>query len=146
VCLQTVLPSVVVSGDVEICGDVIADGQPTINGVEIPDRMLDVNSYPLLDIADVEDVSACLHVHADANDFGVTLSLAICPSARIGSGGDLTIFAGDEEWTFEPEYVYDDHGALVMGETVDVGLEIRNYKDDVIHLVEMSVWVTPGCP
>jgi hypothetical protein len=145
VCLQVDLPSVIVSGDVEICGDVIADGQPTISGVEIPDRILDVNSYPLLDIADVEDVPACLHVHADANDVRVTLSLAICPSARLGSDGELTIFVGDQEWTFAPEHVYDDDGALVIGETVDVGLDIRNDKDDVIHLVELSVWVTPDC-
>ena len=146
VCLEVELPGVIVTGVVELCGEVIADGQPTIAGVEIPDRMLDVNSYPLLDIADVEDVPACLHVQADANDVHVTLSMAICQPARLGSGGELTILAGDRAWTFAPEYVYDDDGALVMGEIVDVGLDIRNYKDDVIHLVEMAVWVTPGCP
>ena len=167
VCLQAELPAVIVSGDIEVCGEVLADrqapietpppaepgptmpptyGPPTIDGVQISDRMLDVNSYPLLDIADVEDVPACLHVHAAANDVWTTLSLAICPSARLGSDGELTIFVDDQEWTFSPEYVYDEQGALVVGETVSAGLDIRNYLDDVTHLIEMGVWVTPGCP
>lgn len=167
VCLQAELPAVIVSGDIEVCGEVLADrqapietpppaepgptmpptyGPPTIDGVEISDRMLDVNSYPLLDIADVDDVSACLHVHAATNDVWVTLSLAICASSRLGSNGDLTIFVGDQEWSFSPEYVYDEQGALVVGETVSAGLDIRNYLDDVTHLIEMGVWVTPGCP
>lgn len=166
-CLQVDVPGLTVTGFVEICGEVIAErlaplqtpappapgptmpptyGEPTIDGVQIPDPMLDINSYPLLEIADVEDVPACFHVQADPNDVSVVLSLAICPSARLGLDGDLTIFVGDEDWTFRPEYVYDDHEALVIGETVDAGLDIRNYLDDVRDLVEMGVWVTPGCP
>ena len=166
-CLQVVLPGPFITGVVEVCGDVVAQrmapietpappepgptmpptyGEPTIGGVPITDRMLDVNSYPLLDIADVEDARACLHVQADANDVNITLSLAICASARLDPDGDLTIFVGDQEWTFTPEYVYDDSGALPIGSTAEVGLDIRNYKDDVIHLVEMGVWVSAGCP
>ena len=167
VCIEVELPDVLVTGVVEVCGGVVAArlapmetppplepgptmpptyGLPAIDGVEIPDRLLDVNSYPLLDIADVEDVTVCFHVQADANDVWVTLSLAICPSAHLGSDGTLTIFVGDQEWIFAPDYVYDDTEALPIGETVAVGLDIRNYKDDVIHLVEMGVWVAPGCP
>lgn len=167
VCLDVQLPEVIVTGMVEVCGEVVADrqapietpppaepgptmpptyGLPTIGGVEISDRMLDVNSYPLLDVADVWNAPACLHVQSDANDVRTTLSLAFCPSARLDADGTLTIFIGEEEWSFEPEYVYDEDQVLVIGETVDAGLDIRNYKDDVIHLVEMGVWVTPGCP
>lgn len=166
-CLEVELPSVTVSGVIDICGEVIADrqapmetppppepaptmpptyGLPTIDGVVISDRMLDVNSYPLLDIADVEDVPACLKVDADANDVHVTLSLAICASAQLDADGGLTIVEGGLEWGFEPEYLYDDDAALVVGGTVEVGLDIENHMDDVIHLIEMSVWVTPECP
>ena len=165
VCLEVELPSVTVTGVIDICGEVVADrqapmetppppepgptmpptyGLPSIDGVVISDRMLDVNSYALLDIADVADVPACISVQADANDVFVTISLAMCASAQLDADGGLTIFEGGLEWGFEPEYLYDDD-ALVAGGTVEVGLNIENRLDDVIHLIEMSVWATPEC-
>lgn len=166
VCLQVELPRVIVSGVIDICGPAVADrmapletpapsepgptmpptyGEPSIDGARIPDRLLDVNSYPLLDIADVENVPACFYVQADANDVYATLSLAVCVAARLDAEGNLTLMVGDLEWTFAPEEVYDDSGALTVGDTVEVGLEIRNHMDDVIHLIEMFVWVSPDC-
>lgn len=166
-CLQVELPEVIVSGFIEICGPATAErmapfetppapnpgptmpptyGVSTINGVEIPERITDANSVLLLDIADVEDVPACFYVQADANDVYVTLSLAVCTTAQLETDGTLTLSVGDLDWPFLPEYVYDDLGALVVGQAVEVGLDIRNYRDDVIHLVEMAVWATPGCP
>ena len=167
VCLEVELPSVTVSGAIEICGEVVADrqapmetppppgpaptmpptyGLPTVDGVEISDRMLDVNSYPLLDIADVEDVPACISVEADANDVFVTLTLAVCAPARLDANGTLTIAEGGLEWGFEPDYLHDDQDVLAAGTTVEAGLAIRNHLDDVIHLIEMTVRVTPECP
>jgi hypothetical protein len=167
VCLQVDLPGVIVRGVIDLCGPAVADrmapletpppsepeptmpptyGEPSIDGAHIPDRLLDVNSYPLLDIADVENVPACFRVQADANDVHATLSLALCMAARWDAADNLTLIAGDEEWTFAPEDVYDESGALIVDDTVEVGLEIVNHKDDVIHLIEMAVWVTPDCP
>lgn len=166
-CLEVELPAVVVTGSIEICGDVVATrlepeptpvpaepgpsmppryGEPTIAGVVISDRMLDINSYPLLDIADVVDAPACLHVASDANDVNVTLSLAICESARLDDDGTFTVFVGGREWSFAADYVFDDQEALPVGETVWAGLDLRNYRDDVRHLIEMAVWAQPGCP
>jgi hypothetical protein len=167
VCLEVDLPGVIVTGSIEICGEVIADrqapmetpappepgptmpptyGLPTIGGVVISDRMLDVNSYPLLDIADVKNVSACLFVRADANDVYVTVSLTICSWVRLDADGTLTFFEGEQEWSFEPESLYDDAGVLVIGEAVQAGFDIWNHKDDVIHLVEKGGAVRPECP
>ena len=168
VCLDVELPKVTVTGELEICGDVTADrqapmetppppqpaptqplsyGLPSIDGVVISDRMLDINSYPLLDIADVEDVPVCLLVEADANDVQVTLSLAICASAQLDAGGVLRIFDGDMEWSFEPADLVDEDDALAVGAPpVEAGLDIRNHLDDVIHLIEMRVRVVAECP
>lgn len=166
-CLEVELPAVIVSGSIEICGDVVSQrleplptptpanpgdpvapryGEPTISGVRISDRMLDVNSYPLLDLADVTEVPVCFHVAAASNDVHITFSMAICESMRLAEDGTMTVFVGDDEWSFAPEDVFDDAGALPIGETVSAGLDVRNYRDDVIHLVEMAVWVSPGCP
>lgn len=163
-CLQVELPSVRVTGAIEICGDVVADrqapmatppppqpaptqpptyGLPTIDGVVISDRMLDINSYPLLDVADVLGVPACMHVRAEANDVYVTLSLAVCASVHLDADGRLTIVHGSLEWGFEPEHLNGE--TLVVGRTIEAGLDIRNVMDDVVHLIEMSVWVTPDC-
>lgn len=167
VCLQVELPDVVVTGSLAICGEVMAHrleplptptpnepgptmppgyAVPMISGVTIPDRMLDVNSYPLLDIADVVDAAACLEISASSNDVYVTVSMTICETVRLAEDGTLTVSVGDLEWSFVPEYVFDDAESLPIGQTVMAGLDIRNHKDDVIHLVEMSVWTNSDCP
>jgi hypothetical protein len=167
VCLKVELPDVVVTGSLAICGEVMAHrleplptptpnepgptmppgyAVPMISGVTIPDRMLDVNSYPLLDIADVVDAAACLEISASSNDVYVTVSMTICETVRLAEDGTLTVSVGDLEWSFVPEYVFDDAESLPIGQTVMAGLDIRNHKDDVIHLVEMSVWTNSDCP
>ena len=166
-CLEVELPEVIVSGFIEICGPATAErmapfetppapnpgptmpptyGTSTINGVHLPERIIDSNSVSLLDVADVEDVPVCYYVQADTNDVYVTLSMAVCMSARMDTDGTLTLSVGDLDWPFLPDYVYDDLGALAVGKTVEASLDIRNHLDDVIHLVEMAVWATPGCP
>ena len=65
---------------------------------------------------------------------------------QLGPAGTLTILEGEQEWSFEPESLYDEDGALVIGEPVEAGLDVWNHKDDVIHLVELGVWVTTSCP
>lgn len=166
-CLQVELPSVTVAGFIDICGEVVAErgapmetppppepaptqpptyGLPMIDGVVISDRMLDINSYPLLDLADELDVPACIEVQADANDVVVTVSLEACASARLDADGVLSVLEGELEWNFEPESLADDDEALVVGEAVEVGLDFRNVMDDGIHLIELSVIVQAECP
>lgn len=166
-CLEVELPSVTVSGFIDICGEVVAErgapmetppppepaptqpptyGLPMIDGVVISDRMLDINSYPLLDLADELEVPACIEVEADANDVVVTTSLQACASARLETDGVLTVIDGDLEWNFEPESLEDDDDALVAGEAVEVGLDFTNVMDDGIHLIELSVTVEADCP
>jgi hypothetical protein len=166
-CLQVELPSVTVAGFIDICGEVVAErgapmetppppepaptqpptyGLPMIDGVVISDRMLDINSYPLLDLADELDVPACIEVQADANDVVVTVSLEACASARLKADGGLAVIEGELEWNFEPESLADDDEALVVGEAVEVGLDFRNVMDDGIHLIELSVIVQAECP
>jgi hypothetical protein len=165
-CLQVELTDVVVSGSLEICGDVVAQrlaplptptpdepgstmppryGEPTIAGVPISDRMLDVDSYPMLDIADVVDVPVCLAVMAASNDVHLTFSVAICEMMRLAEDGSLTVNVGDQEWSFVPEYIFDDAGALPLGQRVEAGLDVRIFRDDVNHLIELAVWATSDC-
>ena len=166
-CLQVDLPAVSVSGSIEICGDVVSErleplptptpanpgdplapryGEPTISGVRISDRTLSVHSYALLEIADAVDTPACFNVAALSNDVYITLSLAICEPVRLAADGTMIIYVGGDEYSVAPEYVFDEAGALPIGETVDAGLDVRAYHDDVIHLVEMALWASPPCP
>lgn len=166
-CLEVALPKVDVSGEIAICGDVLTQrlepmptptpqepeptmppqyGEPTISGVTISDRMLDVNSYPLLEVADVADVPACLEITSGSNDVYLTISLAVCATVLLADDGSLTITIGDQSWSFTPESVFDDEQLLPMGAPTDVGLIVRNFRDDVIHLIELAVWTTADCP
>ncbi|HEX7171480.1 MAG TPA: hypothetical protein VF365_02610 [Candidatus Limnocylindria bacterium] len=166
-CLEVDLPGIVVTGNLEICGDVVTQrleplptpapsepgptmppryGEPTISGVTISDRMLDVNSYPLLEVADVVDVPVCLEIASDSNDVYLNLSMAICETVLLADDGTLTVTVGGGDWSFTPEYVFDDEELLPIGQTVEAGLIIRNDRDDVIHLIELAVWTTPDCP
>jgi hypothetical protein len=166
-CLEVDLPGIVVSGHLEICGDVVTHrleplptptpsepgptmppqyGEPTISGVAISDRMLDVNSYPLLEVADVAEVPACLEIASDSNDVYLNLSMTICETVLLAEEGALTVTVGDREWSFTPDYVFDGEELIPIGQAVEAGLMIRNYRDDVVHLIELAIWATPDCP
>ena len=166
-CLEVELPSVTVTGFIDISGEVVAArgapmetppppepaptqpptyGLPMIDGVVISDPMLDINSYPLVDLADVLEVPACIEVQADANDVVITVSLEVCASARLETDGGLAVLHGELEWNFEPESLEDHDEALAVGEAVEVGLDFRNVMDDGIHLIELGVTVEGDCP
>jgi hypothetical protein len=163
-CLQVQFaPDFIVSGYVALCGEVISerwmpmetpvpdgfvaprDDQPTVNGVVIPDRVLDVNSYPVLHAAAEAGVPACVHVTAASNDVWIDIPVSFCETALLHTDGSLSLLIGEDEVLLFPEEVYDPDAVLMLGRPTDVGLEIHTHMDDVVHWARMWISVVRDC-
>lgn len=156
--------TITISGHIALCGEVTFEREPppetpppatedpsappilgrastTVDGVAIDDRLLAVDSYAALEVAAAAGVEACFFTTLVRNDAWQHTISTVCTTARLEDDGRLVLSIGGDAYRLSPAEIIDPDAELEIGTDVQAALEIGTLKDDVIHLVTMTITV-----
>ena len=130
--------------NVDLCGEVTLDanGDVVVDGVVIPDALLDADAAALLELAAAADGTACAAVDASTTggdtNVGVTVTIEVC--AEVTAVTDSSVTIGGVTFIFAGAAA----AGLEVGDEVCVAATTSPTGDPVITDIDTEDGVAPG--